>query len=132
MEAFVGNRSLSLLELEKYRGDYAYFVTARRGDQERVVRLVLRGDTERKVTGKVQDINTSINSLTVKFEPDRLYYDSGTIVIRDNRLLDGDSINPGDEVVVFAERESDNSIRARLIVLVSQRVIQDTVFIKDI
>ncbi len=119
MEAFVGNRSLSLLELEKYRGDYAYFVTARRGDQERVVRLVLRGDTERKVTGKVQDINTSINSLTVKFEPDRLYYDSGTIVIRDNRLLDGDSINPGDEVVVFAERESDNSIRARLIVLVS-------------
>lgn len=117
MEAFSGNRKLSLLELEKYRGDYAYFVTARRGDQERVVKLILREDTERKVTGQVKEINTTLNSLTVKFEPDRLYYDSGTIVIRDNRLIDGDSINTGDDVVVFAERESDSSIRARLIVV---------------
>ncbi len=117
MEAFVGNRKLSLLELEKYRGDYAYFVTARRGDQERVVRLVVREDTERKVTGKVQEVNGTLNSLTIKYEPDRLYYDSGTIVVRDNRLIDGDAINSGDDVVVFAERESDNSLRARLIVI---------------
>lgn len=117
IEAFLGNRKLSLLELEKYRGDYAYFVSARRGDQERVVKLVVREDTERKVSGKVQEVNASLNCLTVKYEPDRLYYDSGTIVIRDNRLIDGDAINSGDDVVVFAERESDNSIRARLIVV---------------
>ena len=117
IEAFLGNRKLSLLELEKYRGDYAYFVSARRGDQERVVKLVVREDTERKVSGKIQEVNATLNCLTVKYEPDRLYYDSGTIVIRDNRLIDGDAINTGDDVVVFAERESDNSIRARLIVV---------------
>ena len=117
VEAYCGNRKLNLLELEKYRGDYAYFATARRGDQERVVKLVVREDTERKITGKVQEVNSTLNSLTIKYEPDRLYYDSGTIVIRDNRLIDGDSINSGDDVVVFAERTSDNSIRARLIVV---------------
>lgn len=117
VEAYSGAKKLSLLELEKYRGDYAYFVTARRGDQERVVKLVVREGTMRKVTGKVTEINGTLNSLAVKYEPDRIYYDSGTIVIKDNRLIDGDAINSGDDVVVFAERESDNSIRARLIVV---------------
>ncbi|MGE5544814.1 MAG: S-layer homology domain-containing protein, partial [Bacillota bacterium] len=117
IEAFVGNRKLSLLELEKYRGDYAYFVSARRGDEERVVKLVVRESTERKVSGDVQEVNATLNCLTVKYEPDRVYYDSGTIVIRDNRLIDGDAINSGDDIVVLAERESDNSIRARLIVV---------------
>ncbi len=117
VEAYSGSKKLSLLELEKYRGDYAYFVTARRGDQERVVKLVVREDTARKVTGKVQETNSTLNSLTVKYEPDRIYYDSGTIVIKDNRLIDGDAINSGDDVVIFAVRESDNSIRARLIVV---------------
>ena len=117
IEAYSGAKKLSLLELEKYRGDYAYFVTARRGDQERVVKLVVREETARKVTGKVQEIISTLNSLAIKYEPDRIYYDSGTIVIRDNRLIDGDAINSGDDVVVFAERESDNSIRARLIMV---------------
>ncbi len=117
IEAYSGSRKLSLLELEKYRGNYAYFVTARRGDQERVVKLVVRESTARKVTGKVQEINGTLNSLAVKYEPDRIYYDSGTIVIKDNRLIDGDAINSGDDVVIFAERESDNSIRARLIMV---------------
>jgi len=119
LEAYEGNKKLSLLELEKYRGRYAYFVTARRGDQERVIRLIVREDTERMVSGKVQETNALLNSLTVKYEPDRIYYDSGTIVIRDGRLIDGDSINTGDDLVLFAESESDNSIRARLIVISS-------------
>ncbi|NLB17268.1 MAG: S-layer homology domain-containing protein [Syntrophomonadaceae bacterium] len=116
-QAYSDNLNISIKELEKYRGDYAYFITARRGDQEQVVKLSLRDGTERRIIGQVNEINTSFNHLTVEFEPDRIYYDSGTLVIRYNRLIDGDSIKAGEDVVVFAERANDGSVRAKLIMV---------------
>jgi len=116
-QAYSDNLNISLKELEKYRGDYAYFITARRGDQEQVVKLTLRDGTERRIIGQVNEINTSYNHLTVEFESDRIYYDSGTLVIRDNRLIDGDSIKSGEDVVIFAERSEDGSVRAKLVMV---------------
>jgi len=117
LEAYSPEGKLTLLELEKYRGEEAFFVTARRDDREQVIKLVLRGDSERRITGQVQETNPYLNSFTIKYEPDRITYDNGTIVISRDRLLDGDSIKAGDDAVIFATRDSGSTVKARLVVL---------------
>jgi hypothetical protein len=116
-EIFEGAKDMTLRNLEKYRGERAYFVTAYRNDKERVIKLTLRGDTERRLTGKVHEINSSLKSFAIKYEPDRIAWDSGTIVVKNNRLIDGGAINTGDNVVVFAERGSGSTLKARVIVV---------------
>ena len=56
-------------------------------------------------------------SFAIKYEPDRICWDSGTIVVKNNRLIDGGAINTGDNVVVFAERGSGSALKARVIVV---------------
>ncbi|NSW82108.1 MAG: S-layer homology domain-containing protein [Syntrophothermus sp.] len=116
-ELFAGSNRLSAAQLEAYRGRYAFVVTSIEGGEERIVRLVVRGDSERRINGKVEELDAYRDCMTVKYEPALIQYDQSTIAVKDNRLVDPDMVQAGDMVTVLAERKDNSSVLARVIVI---------------
>ena len=116
-EIYVGDRAVTLAELAGYRGKYAFFVTSLEGGEERVSRLAVRGDSERRISGKVESSDPYRDCFTVRYEPALIQYDRATIAVKNNRLVDPDTVKAGDVVTVFADRKDGSGVTAKVIVI---------------
>ncbi len=120
LEVYVGSKKGSMSELAGYRGRYAFFVTCLEGGEERVARVVVRGDSERRISGKVENADPYRDCFAVRYEPAVIQYDQATIAVKNDRLVDPDTVESGDMVTVFAERRDGSALVARVMVIDGQ------------
>ncbi|MGE5416796.1 MAG: S-layer homology domain-containing protein [Acidobacteriota bacterium] len=88
-----------------YTGYYCYFTTATSYGKERVNRLTIKTDAERKYTGKINVMRVNLKSYTVDQVATELKYDDGTIVVKDNRLIQPESLSAGSQGNYFINEQ---------------------------
>ncbi|WP_342508589.1 hypothetical protein [Sporosarcina sp. FSL K6-2383] len=104
---YVGNQAIKRDELRYYRNHVVYFVTVSQFGQEVIKKIIIKKGTESSYTEPIQRLNNNLSQLTLK-TAGSLSYHSGTIFIRNGRLVDSKSLRLGDTAFVVAETNNVN------------------------
>lgn len=90
-----------------YTGYYCYFATSTSLGEEKIIKMNLKKDYDRKYTGSVNSVSVNLSSITVNQVSTELKYDDGVIIVRDNKLIKPESLMAGMQGVYFVNTEND-------------------------
>lgn len=84
---FVGNRKIDKGQLKNYVGSEAYYVTVKQFGKEVIEKIVLLQNNERTYYEAMTAVDTTYQFLKLQ-SAGRMYYHDGTILIRNDRLIE--------------------------------------------
>ena len=98
---YEGGREINLQNLDKRKGEEAYIAYEEPYGNRSISKMLLKSGSSMEYKDKVQDIDYGIGQIVVDTTP--ISFHEGTIVIKDNRLVDSLNISPNQNVYLVSD-----------------------------
>lgn len=106
---YIGGYEIPYDNLKYYRGKTVYLANKDYFGNDRIERMLVQNQYESTYSDKIEDINWFTNSFELSNNRN-INFDEGTIVIKNDRIVDTYALNPNSDVFVVADgRGMDSS-----------------------
>jgi hypothetical protein len=102
MPLYAGAAKIPYTQLSYYQGRTVYWATSRVLGRDRIARMVVQSGYETTYEGQIEDIGVAHDALRLNNNKNLALHE-GAIVIRDGRLQDVNSLQPGMDVYIIAD-----------------------------
>lgn len=99
---YIGGHEISYDNLKYYRGKTVYLASKDSFGKDKVERMVIQNQYESTYSDKIEDINWFTGGFELSNNRN-INFDEGTIVIKNDRLVDTYALNPNSDVFVVAD-----------------------------
>lgn len=117
---YVGGYKISYQDLQYYKGKMTYMIYKDYFGRPSVDRLVVKDQNESNFSAKIEDINWFSETMELSNKKN-LNINDGTIVIKNNRIVDKYSITKGSDAFIIGDGRNSN-VRADLVYIYNEDI----------
>lgn len=104
---FLGTKKIDKSQLRNYRNNEIYYVTVKQSGKEVIQKMIIKKTNERTLHENLNAVDTK--NKTIKLSASgNIPYHSGTIIIRNGRLVDPIALQPSGKAFVISNGASSN------------------------
>ncbi|NLK22008.1 MAG: hypothetical protein GX308_07990 [Epulopiscium sp.] len=119
---YIGGQKITPSKLKHYRENIAYLVIKDFFSTERIESMVIKANNEFNYLDKIGEINWYSNSLELAVKHRNLSINNGTIVIKNGRLVDINSLDSGMDAFIVGDGNLMNQMNANVIYVYNEDI----------
>lgn len=104
---YIGGQKVPYKNLKYYKGRTVYMAVKDFFGSDKVEKMVVKNQYERTYSEKIKNINWYADMFELKNKKN-IRFSDGTMVIKNGRLIDKESINPGSDAFIVADGRGNN------------------------
>lgn len=104
---FLGTKKIDKSQLRNYKNNEIYYVTVKQSGKEIIQKMIIKKTNERTLHENLYSIDTKNKNIKLATQG-TIPYHSGTIIIRNGRLVDPTSLQPSGKAFIIANGVSSN------------------------